>query len=252
MIQTHYLKSLLVCSVLVFSVGESHGQTIGLFEAYVSSQSIYHNKDDSISLEVTVRKNGGERNQEELQLYLLLYLEKDENEVLGIANDESLLDKKNLERPGFLDSLLEKNLVVVLDSKATKRTMSEPLESAKSWGKENQKVNAFDYEFQFSNSETFEQVSKLKNFGTKWTSENIEATYFMDRFRFLLFAPVNDSKYATKVSELAKKYDYSHGGILPARQNSVSTPILYFKSLNYTMQFRSLHRFPKKYEIYIN
>ena len=113
-------------------------------------------------------------------------------------------------------------------------------------------MNAYAYNFQVSCAEIYEQVRKLKNFDETKTKGNSSVTFFMDRFKILLFAPVNDSKYANKVSEKAKEFDYSHGGGLPARGNGYSTPILYFRPLSYSFQLRNFHRFLKKYDIYIN
>ena len=66
--------------------------------------------------------------------------------------------------------------------------------------------------------------------------------YFKSKFKLLVFVPVNDCKYATKVAEGVRgEHDFAHGdGRVDADGEILcwSTPILYFRSLPYECQFR--------------
>jgi hypothetical protein len=60
----------------------------------------------------------------EHQMYLIAYLEKDEDEVLKLASDRSLLNKRERNKKVLLDVLKEKRLIAVLDSKVADRMAS--------------------------------------------------------------------------------------------------------------------------------
>jgi hypothetical protein len=69
-------------------------------------------------------------------------------------------------------------------------------------------------------------------------------TWFDDKFKLLVFVPVNDSAQATKVSaELHKMYDFAN---LMNFENS----LLYFRPLPYEFQFKKYRE--ERLLIYIN
>lgn len=58
--------------------------------------------------------------------------------------------------------------------------------------------------------------------------------YYNDKFKLLIFVPVNDCKYATQVrKELRDMYDFAHF-------YDSDTILLYFKPLPYRFQFNPL------------
>ena len=67
---------------------------------------------------------------------------------------------------------------------------------------------------------------------------------FNDKFKFMIFVPVNDSAHATKVSpEVHKSYDFANG-------LDFSTALLYFRPLPYELSLQTYDE--KTLLIYIN
>src|SRR6185436_12918552 len=73
------------------------------------------------TLDFLFKKNGGPVEHTEHQAYILVYLKKDEEQILKLAGDSRLVNKENEKttKP-FLDFLVEKKLVVPLESQAAK------------------------------------------------------------------------------------------------------------------------------------
>lgn len=175
---------LLVCLVLTFSPPLARAQRDPpVSESYLARISIGHEEDRQLSLDLLFTKCMGPHEHTEHQMYLIAYLKKDEGTILKLASDASLLDKKKRDKKMLLEVLKDKRLVAVLDSKVAQRTDTV----------------TFPFHFSFRSSELFTQIETLKNFDPAKTMGG-NTTYFNDQFKIIVFVPVNDSRYADKVS----------------------------------------------------
>ena len=78
----------------------------------------------------------------------------------------------------------------------------------------------------------FRAVQRLGNFDIKSVDVAGDYTWFEDKFKLIVFVPVNDSAQATKVSaELRKMYDF-------ANFMDFQSSLLYFRPLPYEFQFK--------------
>jgi hypothetical protein len=179
-------------------------------------------------------KSGGPHEHTEHQAYVLAYLKKDEEQILKLAADPQLRNKKNEKTKRFLDVLVERKLVVTLDSQVAKiietRLPRQVELSPKSQSADTEYV--FPFKFTFSYERLFRSVQQLGNFDIKSVDIAGDYTWFEDKFKLIVFVPVNDSAQATKVSaELRKMYDFTN---LMDFENS----LLYFRPLPYEFQFK--------------
>src|SRR6185312_4278377 len=95
---------------VVFLVSTAFGQRDApVWESYLPQFSIYHDSskgDDAITIDFLFKKNGGPIEHTEHQAYILVYLKKDEEQILKLAADPQLIDKRNEKtKPLFLDLL---------------------------------------------------------------------------------------------------------------------------------------------------
>src|SRR5437870_13561027 len=94
-----------------------------VWESYLPKISIYHesyNKGDAITVDFLFKKNGGPVEHTEHQAYILIYLKKDEEQILKLAGDAELVKKQNEKTKLFLEVLVDKKLVVPLESQVAK------------------------------------------------------------------------------------------------------------------------------------
>ena len=233
-----------------------------VWESYVARQSLYHENDDSMTIELLFKKEGGSSEHTHHQMYILAYLKKDEQTILELARDSSLQDKTKTDKPMLIDVLLEKKLATILDTKIGKRARqgaqdvagNYDIESDALHGKESLKLNSYPFTFNFSNKSLFEAVSQLGNFDEKNVIHG-DNLYFEDKFKLMVFVPVNDCKYANKVApELNKARDFASSFSLDDTDDpfrTYSTPLLYFKPLLYEFEFKKLDA-DDRYLIYVN
>jgi hypothetical protein len=221
-----------------------------VWEAYLPQFSIYHDNTNppAITIEFLFKKNGGPHEHVEHQAYVLLYLKKDEEEILKLAADPELTKKKNEKTKLFLDLLVEKKLIVSLDSQVAKINRTPRFPDVKGNPKPETTAAtlaefAFAFKFTFTYETLFQSAQKLANFNLENVNLVGREKWFNDRFKLIVFVPVNDSAHATKVSpKIHEMYDFANG-------MNFSTALLYFRPLPYEFGF-------KKYEdttlIYIN
>src|SRR5439155_16918317 len=167
--------------------------------------------------------------------------------------DSELIRKQNEKtaKP-FLELLVDKKLVVPLESQVAKinppgrRTprFADVRGYPKSSGVDTLAKYSFPFTFTFTYETLFQSVRKLGNF----SSENVEtfgkSRSFNDKFKFMVFVPVNDSVQANRVSpEVHKSYDLANG-------LDFSTVLLYFRPLPYELSLQTYHE--KTLLIYIN
>ncbi len=233
-----------------------------VWESYLARQSLYHEKDDAITFELLFKKEGGSGEHTHHQMYILAYLKNDEPQILQLADDASLLDKSKVDRPMLIDVLLEKKLITILDSKIGKRArhsvqddvVNDGVQSDDLHGKASLKLNSYPFTFTFSYQAMVDAVRELGNFDEK-NVINGEHLYFEDKFKLLVFVPVNDCKYATKVApELNEKSDVASSFSRDKDDDlfqKYSTPLLYFKPLSYEFEFKKLVA-EDRYLIYVN
>ena len=102
----------LLLLVVFLCVSPAFGQRDApVWEAYLPQFSIYHDQSkgqDAITIDFLFKKNGGPVEHTEHQAYMLVYLKKDEEQILKLAGDSRLVNKENekTSKP-FLDFLVE-------------------------------------------------------------------------------------------------------------------------------------------------
>jgi len=247
----------LLLLVVFLCVSPAFGQRDApVWEAYLPQFSIYHDQSkgqDAITIDFLFKKNGGPVEHTEHQAYILVYLKKDEEQILKLAGDSRLVNKENEKtRKPFLDFLVEKKLVVPLDSQVAKINSRDGTMprfpdvrgNPKRSGVDTLAKFSFPFTFTFTYEMLFESVRKLGNFA----AENVEtfgkSRHFNDRFKFMVFVPVNNSANATKVSpELRKTWDFAY-------PMDSSTALLYFRALPYELNLQTYQE--KTLLIYIN
>lgn len=213
-----------------------------VWEAYLPQISIYHDNADALTLDFLFKKNGGPYEHTEHQAYILVYLQKDEEQILKLARDPQLTNKKTDKSKQLLDVLIEKKLVAPLESKVAKlnspdgRTPRFPdvRGNPKRNGEESLAQFSFPFKFTFTNEQLFRSVNSLGNFHPDNGTVVGSTTWLEDRFKLIVFVPVNNSAYATKVSsKLQKTWDFAYS-------MDTDTSILYFRPLPYELSLRKL------------
>jgi hypothetical protein len=227
-----------------------------VWECYLPQVSIYHDNTNSKAPAITVdflfKKNGGPHEHTEHQAYVLLYLKKDEDEILKLAADPELTKKKNETQNGktklFLDLLVEKKLVVALDSQVAKIDRTPRFQDVKGNPKPQTTADtlaefSFPFKFTFTYDTLFQSLQKLGNFNVENAEVVGKERWFNDKFKLIVFVPVNDSAHATKVSpKIHEMYDF-------ANVMDFKTALLYFRPLPYEFGFK---RYDENTLIYIN
>jgi hypothetical protein len=96
-----------------------------VWEAYLPRIAIHEdnsNRQPVITVDFLFKKSGGPHEHTEHQAYVLVYLKRDEEQILKLAADPELTKKQNEKPKTFLDLLVEKKLVVSLASQVAKLT----------------------------------------------------------------------------------------------------------------------------------
>ena len=200
-----------------------------VWESYLPKVSIYHesnNKGDAITVDFLFKKNGGPYEHTEHQAYILVYLKKDEERILKLAADPQLSKKQSDNAKRFFEVLTEDKLVVPLESKVAKLKKRTGVDTLAQF--------SFPFKFTFTDEKLFQSVQKLGNFRSDNVTVSGSTTWFEDKFKLMVFIPVNNSVYANKVSpELRKTWDF-------ANVMNTDTSILYFRPLPYELSFRKI------------
>ncbi len=213
-----------------------------LLECYLPSITVRHAEGERLSLDLVLKKETGPTEHREHQMYLLVYLLDDETELLQISSDPKLLDKtKGRESKLFLDVLLEKGLVTVLETKVAKRQgfagqdVSGKYADGSKAGRSKEdflKLNTFAFSFTPKYVDLFSKISKLKHFRNEDPPPD-QIGIYKHRFKMLVFVPVNDCKYATEVRDGIRGEND-----LGLNHDRFTTPILYCRPLPYEFAFR--------------
>jgi hypothetical protein len=187
----------------------------------------------TLDFEITFMKGGGPQEQSPTsQVYVLGYLEKDESRILELAADKALTTKTKGDEKLLLDVLVEEKLVVQLETKVAQKSEIPLIISPKS-GRTIGGGSCYEFDFSFNNSKLFETIGKLKNFD-HMSFVASDHKYYNDKFKLMIFVPVNDCKYATRIpKEQRDFYDFAHF-------KDSDTIIQYFKPLPYRFQFKPL------------
>lgn len=224
-------------------------------ECNLACITVFHKDPHTISVDLLFKKTGGPHEHFERQMYILAYLKSDEAEIMKLASDPSLLDKNAPDKKMVLDVLLEKKFVAILETKAVIRNNYDPVmyrdvivqkpgKNADNDEKANLEWQTYPFKFTFTNEELFKTINQLANFHAD-NVVNSDDVYFNEKFCFLAFVPVNDSKYASKIpAEMRKSLDFAG---LPG---NYKTPLLYFRPLPYELQFAKTRL--GEIKIYIN
>src|ERR1044071_2489886 len=116
--------ALLSILIVLLCVSTAFGQRDApVWESFLPQISVYHNAADaprSLIVDFLFKKEGGPHEHTEHQAYVLAYMKKDEEQILKFAADPQLRTKKNEKTKQFLDLLVEKKLVVALDTQVAK------------------------------------------------------------------------------------------------------------------------------------
>jgi len=238
-------------SILVVFLGVStaFGQRDApVWESYLPKISIYEdniNRQPAITVDFLFKKNGGPHEHTEHQAYVLVYLKNDEEQILKLAADAELTKKQNEKH--FLDLLVEKKLVVSLDSQVAKiertQRFADVRGNPRRAGAETVVEFSFPFKFTFTYETLFQSVQKLGNFHLESVNVVGSEKWFEDKFKLLVLIPVNDSRLATKVSpQIRQAYDF-------ANVMNFKTALLYFRPLPYELQFK---KYGDEKLIYIN
>lgn len=225
-----------------------------VYESYLPQFSIYHDNSEgrnAITIDFLLKKNGGPVEHTEHQAYILVYLKKDEAEILKLAGDAELVNKQNEKKSKtFLELLVSRKLVVPLESQVAKingnRTprFADARGYPRRSGVESLANHSFPFKFTFTYETLFQTVRGLGHYSA--ATEEIyteKITYFHDKFKFIVFVPVNDSAQANKVSpEIHKSWDF-------ANVMNDSTSLLYFRPLPYELDMQT---YEKRVLVYIN
>lgn len=214
-----------------------------LFECYLPSIKVSHAAGDRLLLDLILKKETGPVEHWEHQMYLLMYLLEDEDEVLKIASDPDLLDKsKGVDGKLFLDVLLARGLAVVSETKVAKRqhfagqdNRGEYSDGSKVGRSEEEflRLNTFAFSFSQAYNDLFDSASTLKHFRNEEAPPDTVGIS-NQRFKILVYVPVNDCKYATAVREGVRgKNDFGLD-----EYGMGKTPILYCRPLPYEFVFR--------------
>ncbi len=257
------MKYLLLCLAAEFTLSSYvyAQRDPPVWESYIASTTITHGANSRLDIVCLFKKEGGRHEHTEHQMYLIGYLKKDEKEVLKHAADKSLLDKTKADAKFFLDVLKERRLVTVIATHVGNRTGYAAQDTIGKYrdgsdanrGKAGLKVNTFPFAFSVKNNVLFDAIAKLKNFDA---ANAVTGTHvhFKDTFKFLLFVPVNDCKYADKISkEIRGEYDFAKYNSDLERDGDLfylKTPSLYLKPLPHEFQFTRMK--DKQIRIYIN
>lgn len=203
-----------------------------IWDSYLPRIVTYNQKTD-LDFELTWHKGGGPNEQRShAQMYVLLYLEKDEQQILELANLEENTNKKNKTEDLILAILEKKKLATVLE---TKLAFREKTKETLKFKKELRGGSNFDFEFSFAYSQILAKHKELGNFDkeTVDSSPTLGQTY-NDKVKLMIFIPVNDCPLATLVPEkLRKTYDFAH-------LMNTKTSVQYFKPLPQEFQLRQL------------
>jgi hypothetical protein len=226
--------------IMLFCVSTAFAQRDApVWESYLPRVSIYHSGDRSngaLTVDFLFKKNGGPHEHVEHQAYVLVCLKQDEEEILKLAADPELTKKENEKNKLFLDLLVEKKLVVALDSQVAKINRTPRFEDVRgnprSSGADDLAAFSFAYKFIFTYDTLFKSVSKLGNFRPENAKASGSETWFDEKFKLIVFVPVNNSRHATKVSkELRETWDF-------ANVMNTFTALLYFRPLPYEFGFK--------------
>lgn len=225
---------ILLLSLLAFQTRAVAQRDSPVWESYLDRLSIHHpvKPENATSLEFVWHKVGGAHEHKAHQVYLLAYLQENETEIMKLAKNPKWMeanDKKKREKK-ILDVLLEKQLAVVLRSKTAKRL---PRDKNRIDAENLRGSFAFPFDFKLSNQKLFEVMRKLPGFDAKRSWLSGKRRWYEQQLKFLVFIPVNDSKYADKVARKDKgKYDFAYtmDGEAIAQ---------YFRPLPYVFQFKA-------------
>lgn len=218
-----------------------------VFESRLSRFAAWHDKDQSsLVVDFSFRKVGGPHEHTEYQCYILAYAKSEEEAILKLAVDPTLTDKKT-EKNTLLEVLLEKKLVVALETKVAPRNTAEGTDPGT--GKHSplltpdaaRKLDAygFSYSFTFNEAALFEYACKLKGFDeSRNTKVENGPTWWDDRIKLMVFIPANDSKHADKVSPEIRKHPDAVHNRTTGLQLDYQDSLLCFRPLPYEILFQ--------------
>ena len=203
-----------------------------VWDSYLPRTVVYSQR-LTLDFEATWNKGGGPVEQSShAQMYVLLYLEKDENEIMELSKSEKLTNKKESVNDSILSTLEERKLAIVLDTKVATLEKSDLTKKLK---RKMEKGFNYDFEFSFDYSKLLEKYKGLANFDKKSVRDAASlGQYFDDKVKLLIVVPVNDSPLATLIPDkLKNSYDFAH-------LMNYETSIHYFKPLPQRYKLRQL------------
>lgn len=234
------MASVSILMVLLCAAAAFGQRDAPVWESYLPRFAIYHedqNKQPALTVDFLFKKNGGPHEHTEHQSYVLIYLKKDEEQIMKLAADPQLIKKENEKTKLFLDVLVEKKLVVPLESQVAKISRTPRFPDVKGNPKpaaaDTLDEFSFSFKFTFTYETLFQSVGKLGNFNRQDVNVVGSFTWFNEKFKLMILVPVNDSRLATKVSpKMREMYDF-------ANVMDFKTALLYFRPLPYELSFKT-------------
>ena len=226
------LALLTLCVLLSFPATAMAQRDAPVWSSFLPRIAMFDER-TTLDFEITFKKSGGPHEQSaNSQVYVLGYLEKDESQILELAADKKITTKSKQDKRLLLDVLTEKGLVAILETKIAKQA-EEPVVITPKTKRVSRGASCYDFEFSFDNMQLFKTIGKLKNFDHR-NFRDSDHRYCNDKFKLMIYVPVNDCKYATKIpKEQREFYDFAH-----FMEND--TIIQYLKPLPYRFQFKPL------------
>jgi len=222
------LSLILLCTFAVPALAQRDPP---VFDSYLA-RTVVCNQRTTLDFEITWHKGGGPHEQStHAQMVVLLYLEKDEQKILELANQPQHTNKENKAEDLILAVLEKQKLATVLKSSVAELDKSNATADLK-------KLRGgydFDFEFSFEYSQLLEKHKLLASFDKESvdTHPTLGSTYG-DKVKLIIYVPTNDSPLATLIPEkLRKFYDFAH-------PMNMETSIHYFKPLPQSFQFREI------------
>lgn len=189
---------------------------------YLSPVSVETGKEACLDVRFSYHKDGGLRYHDQRQAQLLIYLKKDEAEILKIARVAEKLDNPKTDLAPFDKLMADRKLIIPLEAKLAKRLVGAAEKPKRRY---QFPLDSFFFNFQLDYDTLLTTLKKLDHFDKQNVIKNRDTTTYRDEFGLIVFVPLNNSRYATLVPQRLRKLS-DVGKFYRAE-----APILYFRPL---------------------
>jgi len=187
-------------------------------------RTVVHKERLTFDLELTWNKGGGPKEaRPHAQMYVLLYLKKDEDKILKLAALDENTNRKNSVENLIVNVLEKKKLATVLETKVVEEVKTAEASKLKKF----RAGSYYDFSFSFKNSQLLEKHKELSSFDPKTVTEANGRQLYDEEVKLLVLIPVNDTPLATLIPKKSASYDF-------ARIMDFESSIHFFKPLPQT------------------